>query len=107
MILNLELVKRHLNVDYDDDDDLILSYAQAAEQAVERHINVPLAHLQAKSGGEVPAPVQQAMLLMTGTLYAHRESVTPMSLKEVPLCYKYLLDLYVNYGGQPECKPAH
>lgn len=107
MILDLDIVKKHLNVDFDADDDLILNYTEAAEQAVERHLNIPLAHLAAKNRGCVPAPVQHAIMLMVGTMYANRESVSNQTLKEVPLCYKYLIDLYINYGGHPSCEPAH
>lgn len=107
MQLTLEQMKKHLNVDFDDDDELIMDLGLVAEQAVERHIDVPLAHLTAKNGGTLPAPVIHAMLLMVGDLYKNRESTSNQTQHEVPLAYRYLLSLYCNYGGAPRCEPAH
>lgn len=42
----------------------------------------------------VPMPIKQAMLLMIGHWYAHREAVTDQGMSEVPMAAKYLLAPY-------------
>lgn len=42
----------------------------------------------------VPQPIKQAMLLMIGHLYTHREAVSEDSMIEVPMAAKYLLAPY-------------
>lgn len=43
----------------------------------------------------VPAPIAQAMLLMIGTMYEHRETVNVGNItSEMPLSAKWLLDAY-------------
>lgn len=42
----------------------------------------------------VPKPIKQAILLIVGHLYVNRETVSELSLKEVPMAAKYLLAPY-------------
>lgn len=95
--LTLDKIKKHLNIDsfYKDDDDYITSLADVVENVVEKHIDNSLESLC--EGGELPPPLLQAMLLLIGNYYNNRESVSSLTLKEVPLSYSYLLDLYKSY----------
>lgn len=97
MYLNLEQVKKHLNIDSDftEDDDYLNHLILVAESAVSIHLNIALVELE--TGGTLPPAIIQAMLLMIGTLYSNRESVAYNNVMEVPLCYQYLIDLYRNY----------
>lgn len=110
--LNLEQLKKHLNIDADftDDDAYIESLGEVAESIVEKHLdrkldsfcdirysNVPITYDGAVSYGDLPAPIVHAMLLMVGNLYANRESVTYANTYELPLAYQYLLAPYHNY----------
>ena len=96
---DLDEVKRHLRVDenYTDDDNYISGLCDVAEQIVARDIDDNLSALT-DGDGKLPAPLQQAIYILVGNLYANRESVAYSSIAEVPLSYKYLLDLYRNYG---------
>lgn len=96
--LQLEEIKKHLNIDEDftDDDLYIESLGTVAENVVERHIDVKLNTLDTEAG-DLPPALRQAMLLLIGHLYANREAVGPVNDKELPLGYKYLLDLYTDW----------
>ena len=102
MYLTLEQTKKHLNLDTDyiDDDSYITSLMQVAEAAVELHINQKLIDVVAVNGEVLPLPLMHAMLLMTGNLYANRESVS-MNGKatEIPFNYRYLLNFFQNYSN--------
>lgn len=98
--LTVEKVKQHLNIDsyYTDDDTYLASLIDVVQNVVEKHIDNSLVTLQGE-GGELPPPLLHAMLLLIGSFYNNRESVSNLTMKEVPLGYNYLLDLFKNYNG--------
>lgn len=100
MYLDLDVIKKHLNVesDFTDDDELIVLYADAAEQAVQVHVNESIEDIAEKNGGCIPTPLFQAMLLMVGNLYQNREIVGTKT-NALPFNYNYLIDLYRNYNN--------
>lgn len=78
----LEEAKQHLRVDTDDDDTLIASLLDAAEETVLNHLN-----LEALPDAE---PVRVAILMLLGALYENRESVVDRPLSENPLFARLL-----------------
>ena len=76
MYLQLNQIKKHLNIDEDfkNDDEYLLQLAQAAQNVVEVHLDRPLDRL-VNEEGNLPSSLIQAMLLLVGTWYANRESV--------------------------------
>ena len=98
MYLQLDLIKKHLNIDeyYKDDDNYLLYLANVAELTVERHIDNNLSSL-ANDRGDLPSPLLHAMLLFIGDMYANRESISYASVHEVPFSYDYLLTLFKKY----------
>ena len=97
--LTLAQCKQHLLVDasFTGDDEYITGLAGVAEQAVEQHLDRPLAVL-VDSSGNLPAPVTQAMLLMVGNLYANREPVAMASVNKIPYTLEYLIGLYQKHN---------
>lgn len=97
MYLTLDIIKKHLNLepDFNDDDELLILYAQAAEEAVQVHCNDSIEHIAEKEG-HLPAPLFQAMLLQIGQLYSNRE-VVGLKVNEIPFAYTYLINLYRNF----------
>lgn len=97
MYIDLDTAKKHLNIEptFVEDDEYILSLIDVAEQAVRVHTNEDFATLADNNGGCLPAPIQQAILLMVGHLYQNREPVAKGS--ELPLSYTYLIRLYQNW----------
>lgn len=99
MYLDLEKIKKHLNIndDYTADDMYLTDLSEVAERVVETHIDNKLDIIASNNGGTLPAPILHAMLLFIGNMYANRESVAFVSANEIPLSYAYILDLYKCY----------
>lgn len=97
-MLNLELIKKHLNIDngFTEDDDYLLMLKDVALKTIERHIDHDLNSLL--EDGELPTPILQAALLYIGNMYQSRESVAFTSAVEIPFAYDYLLSLYKDYS---------
>lgn len=98
MYLDIDIVKKHLNIEsgYTEDDELLLVYMDAAEQAVRVHVNEDLDTIAEKNGGCLPTPLFQAALLQVGNFYQNRE-VIGTKTAEVPFAYQYLINLYRNF----------
>jgi hypothetical protein len=97
MYLTLQQVKQHLIIDHNDDDQYLADLITVAENAVCKDLNLYSLKQIEDCTGMLPASVIQAMLLLIGTLYANRESVSYGNPTVVPHSYQYLLDLNRNY----------
>ncbi len=100
--VDLDLLKKHLNIESDvlSEDSYLRHLIDVAESIVERHICQPLVGLE-DSNGDIPKPLEQAILLYIGDLYANRESVAfGGSPQQVPFTYEYLLSMYINYKAE-------
>lgn len=92
------LVKKHLRVDHDDEDDLIAGYAQASVDFVEFFCDGSLVTTltPAVDNEEPPREVLftsgiwQAMLLLIGQYYTNREASAP-NQTEIPFGVEALL----------------
>ena len=106
MFLTLDRVKEHLNIDkvFHDDDEYLNHLILVAEKVVEKHIDCDFSVLMDEVG-MIPAPLLHSMLLFIGDLYQSRESVSFASAQELPLSFRYLLDLYMNYSSDDSTKP--
>lgn len=100
MYIQLDLAKRHLNIedDFIDDDEYILSLIEVAESSVRCHVNDDFENIAEKNGGCLPSPILQACLLMLGNLYTNREPIGTKN-QALPFNYQYLIDLYRNYNN--------
>ena len=98
--LTLEQIKHQCRIDADDtsEDDYLELIGEAAEQAVESHLNRTLYINEVpeddSTGLITNKPIQMAALLMVGQLYENREATSELTMKEVPLAYGYLLERY-------------
>lgn len=99
--VELQLVKRHLNIEEEfvEDDEYINELIDAAEAVVSKDICMELKTLVDEESKKIPAPLRQCILLMVGQLYANREPVAFARSSEVPLSYSHLVSLYRNYAG--------
>ena len=100
MYIQLDLAKKHLNIEDDflEDDEYILSLIDVAESAVRVHINEDFADIAERNGGCLPPPILHAALLMIGNLYQNREPIGSKT-HSLPFNYQYLIDLYKNYNN--------
>lgn len=98
MYCNVDEIKKHLNIDpeFFGDDEYLANLEDVAEIVVARHIGRKLEDLEDEDG-QIPAPLKHALLIFIANLYANRESVAFASATEVPLSYRYLLELFEDY----------
>ena len=103
MYLQLYQIKKHLNIDEDfhSDDEYLVELAQAAQNVVEVHLDRPLDSLENEEG-YIPSSLTQAMLLLVGTWYANRESISFAGTYVLPHSYDYIIALYKNYNREDE-----
>lgn len=101
MYLNLDLMKKHLNIEnnYTLDDEYILNLMCVAEDAVTKHIDNKLQNLE-DADGKLPSALLHAIMLLVANFYANRESVAFASSSEIPTSYNYLLDLFKDYSNK-------
>ena len=81
----LSLFKKHVRADdFSDDDDYLQQCLDAAEASVVHATNRTLDELKLMGGGSLPAPLVQAILLVGGSAYDHRENDAPQQYSEIP-----------------------
>ena len=82
-MMTVEDLKKHLNIDHDEDDAYIAELISVAEDAVETYINRPISEFVDAEGKVKPA-IRHACRLLVGTYYANRESVVYSTPSELP-----------------------
>lgn len=91
--LSLELFKKHVRADdFAEDDDLLLFYLETAGETVVRDTQRATDELTA--GGELPKPLQQAVMMLAAHWYNQRESVSSVQMHEVPGAVQALVKQY-------------
>lgn len=100
MYIELNDIKKHLNIDLEfvDDDNYLEYLEQVAEDALAKHIDRNLSEVAEENGGVLPPALIHAMKLFIGDMYQSRESTAfGSSPTENPFSYRYLTGLYTNY----------
>jgi len=92
MSVDLALLKKHLRVDYDDDDDLLQHYLDAATKYVVNYIQGDEAEISTE--GSLSADVTQVIFLLVAHWYNQREGVSSGSMSQVPNTIDALLKPY-------------
>ena len=86
-LLTLDEAKLHCRIDHHDEDSLLGALIATATTAVADYLNVTTVDSTAA------APVKSAALLLVGTLYEHRESVSDRPFSKNP-AFEALLNPY-------------
>lgn len=94
--VTLDDLKKHLNIDINDDDDLLLEYEAAAVELAEHFMNREILKRNdqqalAESAGAVPAAVKQYIRCQVGDFYKQREIT---AVGQFATFYRHLLDPY-------------
>ncbi|MGU3494217.1 head-tail connector protein [Xanthobacteraceae bacterium A53D] len=116
MLVDLEMVKRHLRVDFADDDPLLAIYHGAAERSVVEYIDrqvLPATETPPAEGEDGYDPttivvndaIIAAIFLTVSHLNEHRDSVVETKLVELPMGVKYLLAPWRVWRTFSEDKP--
>ena len=91
----LELLKKHVRADdFSDDDEYLKHLLNAAEDYVCTATNRDVEELLEMGGDELPASLQQAVLLIAGHWYNQREAVSGVQMAEVPYTLQALVKPY-------------
>ena len=102
-LLALELMRKHLRVDDDGDDDLIELYAESALAWALWYCDNPAL----KVVTDFPASFKAALLLLLGHSYNSREAVVVGTIAaELPLAVDSLLWSSRNFRGPPDPEEA-
>ena len=97
MYVEIEDLKKHLNIDHSEDDAYIRELEEVAEDAIATYLNRPLSDFVTENPpGTCPhdtlkPAIRHAIRLTVGTWYANRESVTFGSASELPSGASFLL----------------
>lgn len=102
-LLSIELMRKHLRVDFEDEDDLITLYAESAlAWALWYCDNDKLVEV-----GDFPASFKAALLLLLGHSFANREAVEIGAKGEkLPLGVESLLWSSRNFSGPEPVETA-
>lgn len=98
-MLDLNLVKKHLNIEkeFTDDDLYICNLIEVAEQVVKNAVMPDKEEDLLDDEGEYLPNVRHAILLLIGTWYASRESVTFGMPQKVPHGFDYIIQQIKTY----------
>lgn len=97
-LLPIELIRKHLRLDYEDEDDLIVLYAESALAWALWFCDNP----KLLEVADFPASFKAALLLLIGHSYANREAVVVGTITaEVPMAVESLLWSSRNWSGPP------
>ena len=98
-LLPIELIRKHLRLDYEDEDDLIDLYAESALAWALWFCDNPIL----VEVDDFPASFKAALLLLIGHSYANREAVVIGTITaEVPMAVESLLLSSRNWSGPPD-----
>ena len=97
LYISLDEIKTHLHIDdsWHGEDEYLLALADVTLAAIENHIDDRLENFV--EDGQLDPPLKHAALILIGTYYQNRESVTFGTAMQIPHGYEYLLTPYVNY----------
>lgn len=99
-MLSLNLLKKHLNLDinFKEDDEILLNYLETAEHAVINDLDKKNEEDLYDENGDFKPTIRQAILFLAGSFYENREAVVFSSVNELPLGYNYLNMLEHDYS---------
>ena len=93
-ILTLDLIRLHTRIDSTTEDTVLELYGQAAEDTVLNLLDRTLEDLYTEYG-TIPAPIQQACLMLCDHSYAQRSPASPQALYAVPYTLDALIKPYM------------
>jgi DNA packaging protein, QLRG family len=93
--LNLEEIKRHLNLDHDLDDELLEAYKSTALEVCRKHIGKTFGEEETEQTVPFTPAIKVGCLMYIAYLYTNREAVTDLAnLKPAPMTISALWDVY-------------
>lgn len=94
--ITLDEIKKHLNIDFDDDDAYLKDITQVAQMSVEKAIGEELASYEGEDGTLNPM-LKHAIKILAGNFYANREPVSFAAPSIIPYTLAYLIRPFKKY----------
>ncbi len=96
--LTIEMIKKQVVIDTEflEDDVLLESIGDTAEEYVEQLVNSPLDDIAAQNGGDLPKPLYHAMLVFCDYLYSTARGSSGTE-NPIPVCIEHMVKLYRNF----------
>ncbi|MBC8618948.1 phage gp6-like head-tail connector protein [Parabacteroides faecis] len=91
MIVTLEDLKKQCNVDFEEDDKLLIKYAVAAERFIEKRLNTTFKDIIVDNDGVFPEDIEMAVLMVATHWYRVREAVSSTAQSRVPFGVEALI----------------
>lgn len=91
----LDDIKKQCVIEHDEDDVLLMAMADAAVDGMKGYLGRSLDELTDEMGN-LPSGVYQALLMMVGEMYAHRE-VTVSYAQYENAAFRFLVQQYIKY----------
>lgn len=92
--LTLDYIKKHSRIDTDCEDSLLELYAEAAEDTILSICQRTSEDLM-QVYGHIPAPIQQASLMLVDVSHEHRSPVSVTNMSMVPYTFDILIKPYI------------
>ena len=94
--ISLEEIKKHLNIDFSDDDAYLADLVSVAQMSVEKAINAELTSYEDENG-ELNPMLKHAIKILAGNFYANREPVSFATPNVIPYTLAYLIRPFKKY----------
>lgn len=94
--ITLEEIKKHLNIDFSDDDSYLTDIVTVAQLSVEKAINCDLSNYEVGDGSLNPM-LKHAIKILAGNFYANREPVSFATPNVIPYTLAYLIRPFKKY----------
>ncbi len=92
--LTIKMIKAHSRIDFECEDDLLMLYADSAEQTVLNICGRSYEEIVEK-WGEFPVPLIQASLMLVDNSYTQRSPASAQNLYSVPYTFDVLVKPYM------------
>ena len=101
LLVSVEDLKKHLNVDHNEDDAYIGDLAQVAQDAIATYLQRPIEDFIISIDGdvvEIKPAIRHSIRLLVGQWYANREPVAFANAQEIPFGLNALLVPLKNFA---------
>lgn len=98
--LSIELIKQHLRLDLDCEDELLEMYGDSAEETVAAFLNrgkdaTEMVESLKAQYGKIPAPIYHATLMLVDNSYQYRSPISPTNVSLVPYTFDVMVKPYM------------
>lgn len=89
--LSIDYIKQHSRIDFDCEDQLLELYADSAEETILDITNRTYEELKEMGGGQIPAKLYHAALLLVDNSYQNRTPSSMQQLHTIPYGFDILV----------------